>query len=309
MIDVTVFGKPGCHLCEAMLQMVQRVGDRERIELVARNILENATDLERYGQRIPVLRIDGKEVADFRIGEKDFLNALHGAENSRQQMLRSTALIVMAKYPAAGKVKTRLSPELTPGDAARVHGEFLQHLLQRLGGMRFGKLLVCFDPPDAGDSIKSLCSVAAFVPQVDGDLGARLSAAARGHERALFLGVDSPDVPQLALLHAGHQLQNHDVVLGPTEDGGFWCLGISKNVNSAQLLSEIDWSSGREFDQTLHRAGSLGYNVGLADSWSDVDRPDDLRRLIARLRAASDPQDKQLLRRLSFLPPPDGAHS
>src|SRR5436190_10383916 len=174
--NVTLFGKPGCHLCEAMLQMLQRIGRGEQFELAARNILENPTDLERYRERIPVLRIDGKEVADYRIGEKEFLDALHGAEKSREQMFRTTALIVMAKYPMPGQVKSRLSPALTPENAARVHEEFLRHLLERLAATRFGTLIVCFDPPSAGEAIKSFCQHSTFMPQVDGDLGARLSA-------------------------------------------------------------------------------------------------------------------------------------
>ena len=220
--------------------------------------------------------------------------------------LRQTTVAIMTKVPEAGRVKTRMLPALAPEQAARLHDIFLRYLDHRLSRMPWARRLMFFDPPHA-DVRRLPRDGAELVPQAPGDLTARLVAAtahARGAARArvLFLGADSPDVPVSHLSGAVELLHAQDVVLGPTEDGGYWCLGVSPDVHLASLLAEIDWSSGREFAQTLARARSLGYNVGIAGPWDDVDRPEDLRRLVSRLGASNDAEDRELLRSLDFLP-------
>jgi rSAM/selenodomain-associated transferase 1 len=208
----------------------------------------------------------------------------------------------MAKLPEVGRVKTRLQPALSTEQAMRVHEALLAHLTDRLSAMHWRDQVLCFDRFDERVLLSGLKGTP--VPQVAGDLGARLTAQAnRCDGKTLFLGSDSPDLPRRHLERAAELLADHDVVLGPTDDGGYWCLGVSQGVNVADMLSNIAWSSGREFDQTLERARSLGYNVAIADRWDDVDRPDDLRRLMARLRQSSDPDDRALLDRLTTILP------
>ena len=223
--------------------------------------------------------------------------------------MKDVAVIVMAKYPVPGRVKTRLVPPLTSRQAARVQREFLCHLAGRLGEMGWGELIICHDPPDCMDAMRDLIgqeALAGYCPQVGGDLGARLADAARPVHRhppnVLFLGVDSPDVPDAYLSRIAGVLARHDVVIAPATDGGFWSVALTPAVDAMRLFSGIEWSSGRECAQTLERARQLGYNVALADRWDDVDRPEDLRRLLDRLRRSDVPADQELLGRLSFLP-------
>jgi rSAM/selenodomain-associated transferase 1 len=224
--------------------------------------------------------------------------------------LAPVAVIVMAKYPQPGQVKTRLQPALTPEQAADVQRAFVRHVARRLHRMAPAELVVCFDPPDAGSAMRELlrdsCDVT-YLAQAPGDLGERLAAAARMvgrlHRRLLFLGVDSPDVPAAHLATAARLTGETAVSLGPTDDGGYWCLGLWNEVDADALLSGVRWSSGHEARQTLERADSLGYATATAPAWDDVDRPDDLARLTGRLRGSTDRDDKDLLDRLSnFLP-------
>src|SRR6266704_1941485 len=111
-------------------------------------------------------------------------------------MPSGAAIIVMAKYPEAGKVKTRLMPELSAHLASKVHRVFLEHCMARLSELRSAELVLRFDPVAKADALRGLLDAAArinFLPQVDGDLGARIAAAAREvsarHPRLLFLGV------------------------------------------------------------------------------------------------------------------------
>ena len=229
--------------------------------------------------------------------------------------LAPVAVIVMAKFPHPGRTKTRLQPALTPAQAAEVQRAFVTHVTRRLGRLGPAELVICFDPPDAGPAMRNLLTGACdatYLAQAPGDLGDRLAAAAktvgRLHRRLLFVGVDSPDVPIPHLSAAARLTDQVAVSLGPTDDGGYWCLGLSNEVDADALLcGGIRWSSGHEARQTLERADSLGYATATGPAWDDVDRPDDLARLIARLRCSNDPDDRTLLERLSnFLPPRPG---
>lgn len=232
--------------------------------------------------------------------------------------LDSVAVILMTKFPEPGKVKTRLQPALSLSQAAKVHETFLLHMAARLDRLQPEELIVCYDPPEARIQMRNLlhtvCS-ASFIPQKSGDLGARMAAAARQvgahYPRMLFIGVDSPDVPAAYLLDAARLTGETSVSLGPAKDGGYWCLGLSNQVDAESLLSDIHWSTGREARQTLERADALNYSTATAGQWDDIDRPDDLHRLMRRLSESSNAENLQLLNQLRDIVPfpfiPDGA--
>jgi rSAM/selenodomain-associated transferase 1 len=288
---ITLYTKPGCHLCEAVEQVIARVRRKTPLELEVRNILDDAGDFTEYQYEVPVVFVNGREVSRYRL-----------TASQLEAALSPLAIVVMAKAPIAGGVKTRLQPELTPKQAADVHRVFLRHVVNRLRGI--GEVIVCFDPPDAGSAMRTVVD-AKFVPQCSGDLGARLASASRAisEDRILFLGVDSPDVPTSAIHLAVRRLDENDIVLGPCDDGGFWCLALRKTVDAGALLSSIEWSTGRELEQTLARARGMDYRAALADRWDDVDRPDDLRRLVSRLAKSDNEADMQLLRELNSVLP------
>jgi uncharacterized protein len=222
--------------------------------------------------------------------------------------LAEVTIIVMAKYPEAGKVKTRLQSAVSPAHAAAVHRVFLQHVVRRAGELAPKQVIVCFDPPGAGEAMRELLGDVQLLAQSCGDLGARLAAAKEAVEGpVLFLGVDAPDVPGSAIHAAAELLARVDVVLGPTRDGGYWCLGLRHTDDVKPLLREIPWSSGGEYDHTLDAAGLLGYTTAAAPPWEDVDHPADLARLIQRLEQSSNCDDKVLLQALRACLPPAGA--
>jgi rSAM/selenodomain-associated transferase 1 len=314
---VTLYTKPGCHLCEAVEQVIARARARREFKLVVRNIEDDPADFARYHTEIPVVMLDGREVARHRLSAAEFDAALS------QSGAQAGALVLMTKVPAPGVVKTRLMPELNDMQAARVHEVFLRHVARRLS--RVARLVVCFDPPDAGGLVREFLDIdTALLPQSSGDLGDRLASAfaSVAADRVLFFGVDSPDVPTSAIRRVDELLRDNDVVIGPCPDGGFWCLGMDRSVNASSLLASIEWSSGREREQTVDRARALGYRVALANAWDDVDRPHDLRRLVTRLQksdnggdappearsdARSDAESNaQLLRELELLRLPQG---
>jgi rSAM/selenodomain-associated transferase 1 len=227
--------------------------------------------------------------------------------------LSPIAVVLMTKYPAPGKVKTRLiGPDVSGDHAAAVHAAFLRHLVTRLARLNPAELVICFDPPDRAADMRKLFDDDArlsFLAQCEGDLGDRLTVAARDvgarHPRLLFMGVDSPDVPLAHLFKAAELTEEIPVSLSPTDDGGYWSLGLQRDVDAAALLAEIPWSSGREALATLAAADRLGLCTVTGLAWDDVDRPDDLRRLLTRLTRSDVPADRALLGKLTAALPPD----
>ena len=220
--------------------------------------------------------------------------------------LSKTPIVLMAKHPAPGKVKTRLvGPDCSPDQAAAVHLTFLRHLVRRLARLNPAALVCCFDPADRASDMRALFPEAGqltFLPQSGGDLGARIAGAATalwsGHDRLLFLGVDSPDVPLAHLFKAAELADQAPVSLSPTDDGGYWSLGLQAHVDAEALLRGIPWSTGEEAVATLASADRLGFAAATGLMWDDVDRPADLRRLIARLERSQTPADETLLSNL-----------
>jgi rSAM/selenodomain-associated transferase 1 len=216
----------------------------------------------------------------------------------------------MAKHPTPGKVKTRLNPDLTPTQSATVHACFLKHLTTRLTRLNPAELIICFDPPEQLDAMRALFDVRplTFLPQSPGDLGARIATAAATlfprHDRLLFLGVDSPDLPLPHLFKAAELTGQAAVSLSPTTDGGYWSLGLTKEIDPAALLNNIPWSTGREAMATLQAAEDLGYASVTGLAWDDVDHPADLRRLLTRLSQSDAPADRDLLSSLRQVLPP-----
>jgi len=194
------------------------------------------------------------------------------------------AVVILAKAPVPGKVKTRLTPPLTPEQAAQLAEKLLREttlLVQSLKGVR---PVVAVDPPEGIDLVRRLLgSSIQFVPQTDGDLGKRLSEVfwqffAVGSKGVMVLGADHPNLPREYLVQAQEALEKSDdpVVLGPTEDGGYYLIGL--NRFHPELFEGIPWSTADVLRITQERAESIGLSVTLLPSWYDIDRPEDLSR-------------------------------
>lgn len=195
------------------------------------------------------------------------------------------ALAVMAKRPQAGEVKTRLCPPLTPEEAAELAQRFLLDKLDQVRRLPGLERFLAFSPPDAETFYRSQAGGAfSLLPQRGADLGERLSDLSErlliaGHPAVMIIGTDSPTLPDSVLQEAHTVLaQNRaDVVLGPTEDGGYYLIGLRQPKRD--LFCGIAWSTDAVLRQTVARADAVGLRTHLLPSWYDVDVASDLRRL------------------------------
>ncbi len=200
-----------------------------------------------------------------------------------------TALAIMAKQPQPGKVKTRLSPPLTPEEAARLSHCFLLDTVERVQRLPGVARYLAFAPPDAREFFRDLAGEGfALLPQVGADLGERLAHLSQALfaarcSAAVIIGADSPTLPDAVLREALDVLTQGriDVVLGPAEDGGYYLIG--QRSPNPSLFQGIAWSTDAVLPQTLERATVAGLRTHLLPAWSDVDTPGDLRRLIRDL--------------------------
>jgi len=202
------------------------------------------------------------------------------------------AVAIMAKAPRAGEVKTRLCPPLSLTDAAELYRRFLLDKIEQVRSLRTASLAIAYTPAEARVFFEEVAPGFVLVPQRGADLGDRLANSLgelldQGYRGALAIDSDTPTLP-LGFLEQGLDLLTTpevDVVLGPTEDGGYYLIGLRTVYR--ELFEAMAWSTSRVFPETIRRADAKGLRVACLPAWYDIDTSDDLARLRMAL-AASD---------------------
>ena len=193
------------------------------------------------------------------------------------------SLLVFAKAPQPGTVKTRLIPMLGAQGAAALHARLVKSTLAMASIAARSSLELHADAID--DDFLRHCAArydARLVPQRGADLGERMSNAfadvfARERTCAVLIGCDCPVLRGEHLRAAVRALQTHDAVFSPAEDGGYVLIGLARH--EPRLFEHIAWGSDRVMQQTRERLLKLGQSwLELATLW-DIDRPADVERL------------------------------
>ena len=184
-----------------------------------------------------------------------------------------TRIVIFAKQPVPGQVKTRLIPARGAEGAARLAAEMLARTIEEASATELSVEL-CGEPDAASWSDAPVARTA----QGEGDLGERLArAAARvigGGGGILMIGADCPALDRARLLAAAQALARHDAVIHPAEDGGYVLLGLRRFDPS--LFSAIPWSTASVCEETLRRLDSLSWSVDVRETLRDLDQPADL---------------------------------
>lgn len=191
-------------------------------------------------------------------------------------------ILVFARYPEAGRCKTRLAAGLGEARALAVYRALLDHTLSAVRACAARRVL-CVEPgekvPGASDWAPGMDL---YLPQRRGDLGERLAAAVEhrlraGAKKLLLIGCDCPQISKDSLMSALGDLDNCDVTIGPTEDGGYYLLGL-KGWHPF-LFQDIPWSTDQVLEKTLKILKNRFLSYLLRDTFSDVDTLDDYRRM------------------------------
>lgn len=194
--------------------------------------------------------------------------------------------IVFAKPAIPGTVKTRLVPPLTAEQAVEFHLAALSDVLDVVRQVTPRLRLLVAGDTAAIEDFRRRHPDLEIEAQVGADLGARLSRAfddafRSGARRVVVVGSDHPSLPPSHLRRIVDRLESRDVVIGPSEDGGYYAVGIRRDGWPAAkaLFLAIPWSTPDVLGETLDRARAAGIDVELAPTWYDVDTPEDLERL------------------------------
>jgi hypothetical protein len=191
-------------------------------------------------------------------------------------------LIIFAKEPALGQVKTRLCPPLSAQAAAHLYGQFLEDVLEEMGKLSGMEVALAYTPASARDFFQQLAAPGMrLTPQAGDDLGSRLRQAfdwgfAPGAGSVLIRNTDSPDLPGFVVMEAAEVLErgSAQVVLGPCPDGGYYLVGLRSP--QPQLFHHISWSGPAVLAETLAQAERLGLTVHLLPLWPDIDTFEDV---------------------------------
>jgi rSAM/selenodomain-associated transferase 1 len=191
-------------------------------------------------------------------------------------------VVLFTRYPEAGAAKTRLIPLLGPEKAAELHRRLTEHTLaqvRRLTEHSPVSIEVRYTGGGREEMRKWLGTDFPVRNQGCGDLGARITRAfhdafQEGRERVVLIGSDCPGLSADLILSALDDLSERDVVVGPAADGGYYLIGLRREVRD--LFRDIPWGTDRVLAETLKRIDALGLSKSVLDQKNDVDRPEDL---------------------------------
>lgn len=202
-------------------------------------------------------------------------------------------VIVFAKAPEPGRVKTRLAAQVGGQAATQIYrrmAERLWTLLLKAKQTEGYRLALAFDPPKAGPEMRTWLSDAdAYLPQATGNLGDRIADAVdqvldRGARAITVVGTDCPSLSSRHLVQAFEACETHPFALGPAEDGGFYALTLTPEARPLlPQLPALPWSSPLTGTSLLEEAALLGLEGALLPALRDLDTLEDLafhRRLL-----------------------------
>jgi len=235
--------------------------------------------------------------------QAEALMANHTADQAR------SAVAIMAKAPLPGEVKTRLCPPLSHSVAAQLYQCFLLDKFAQVNALRRAMPVVSYSPADSRSTFETLAPAHfLLIPQHGDDLGARILATfdqlfRQGYAQVVVIDSDTPSLPVVYLEQALRLIAEaeNDVVLGPTEDGGYYLIGLRQAYPA--LFERMPWSTPAVFPETRRRSAQCGLTVACTEHWYDVDTPDDLTRLAASLEQLQDgwaQHTRQFLRELQW---------
>jgi rSAM/selenodomain-associated transferase 1 len=202
-------------------------------------------------------------------------------------IMSNPILVIMAKEPLVGLTKTRLCPPLTLDEAARLYEALLRDSISLAYGLEGIDLAIAVTPPESIAYFKRISPPDTLLIPVECiDIGDCLTQVLgnllkMGYPSALAFNADGPSVPKGYIQAAVGLLDECDVVLGPSEDGGYYLVGMK------QLHPEIfvgaTWSTSKVLNQTLTKIQELGLEAELLPPWYDVDTAADLERMRSEL--------------------------
>ncbi len=192
------------------------------------------------------------------------------------------ALIILTRAPIPGKTKTRLMTHLTGDECAAIHECFLKDIYENV--LKIDVDSFVYYTPERYKNL--MCNILGgcqeLHPQRGKDLGERMHLAIqdcieKGYEKCVLIGTDIPTLPAYIIMKAFEKLDNNDIVIGPTLDGGYYLIGMKQPY--PQIFMDTFYGVETVFERTLKTLTHLSLGVEILEHWYDVDTFDDLKYL------------------------------
>lgn len=200
------------------------------------------------------------------------------------------ALILMTRVPIPGKTKTRLMKMLTGEECAEIHRCFLLDLFQVFNNIKEKvDIYITYTPEDSLEVISDIIPnhIGNF-PQKGDTLGERMNNAIqrllnKGYSKVVLIGSDIPEIQPKDIEKAYDILEQNDICLGPTKDGGYYLVGMKENCSDI-FNDSLKWGNKSVFEATLSIANSLELVVGLTTKLNDIDEKEDIEDFMKRIK-------------------------
>jgi rSAM/selenodomain-associated transferase 1 len=190
-----------------------------------------------------------------------------------------SCLIVFTRYPEPGKTKTRLIPVLGAEGAANLHRQLTETVITQVKELSNVLVEVHFTGGNQQLMQAWLGENITYRQQIEGDLGLRIATAFQtafnnGMEKVVIIGSDCPTLNSELIAEAFAALYQHELVLGPATDGGYYLIGLKRLI--PELFTGINWGSSEVLQQTVKIAENMTLAVSYLTTLSDIDRSEDL---------------------------------
>jgi hypothetical protein len=214
-------------------------------------------------------------------------------ESSNETVVRSSdsdrVLVIMAKAPRPGAVKTRLTPSLSPEAVTAFYSCLLDDTLALARSLGDVEVAIMCPESDVNELARLAGKDVSVVAQKGEGLAAGLTSvfahfADGDQRRTIAFNSDSPHLPRSVLEGAFTTLAEYDVVVGPTDDGGYYLVGAKASYPA--LFARDGMGTSSALERLLSNARALELSIGFSDPFYDIDVADDLTRLAAELRQA-----------------------
>jgi rSAM/selenodomain-associated transferase 1 len=202
-------------------------------------------------------------------------------------------LLLFAKAPVSGRVKTRMTPPLPPDEAASLYEACLRDVFALCARER-ARVELWYDDERGAAHYFAHEFPPLVQAQAGGDLGVKMRDAfersfADGAQRVIIMGSDVPTLPETVLNAAIDGLREAELVIGPTLDGGYYLIGLTAPAwsRARALFQDIEWSSRTVFRSTVDKAARIGLDMRVLPGWYDVDTIEDVRQALLDAQADS----------------------
>lgn len=197
------------------------------------------------------------------------------------------AMIIFTRVPVPGKVKTRLGGRLSQAECAAVQEAMIADLFHKLGPLsrETCDVFVCYsDEQDPTSFLEAVPKAFESFPQIGQMIGQRMNHAfqtlyRRGYQQVVLIGSDIPGVTPQGMRTALNQLNSHDLVIGPSVDGGYYLIGANQqDLGFLFLEKNFPWGEGSVYQKTLAKLSQETKSVSHVEVLGDIDYHRDLVR-------------------------------